>query len=240
MPPHSDFTQPFHQALSGGDIPDFVTATDPDEAAQRFAVYRNNVAHSLREALARRFPVIRRLVGAEFFDAMAGEFIAAHPPRSPVLQEWGGDFAGFLGLFPPVSGLPYLPDVARVEWARGRAYHAADLLPLPAEQLRDDQPLHLHPSVQILRSSYPVVSIWQANQSGHDGRLRAGGAEIALIWRKADFDVPVERLSPQDADFITGLLQGKTLGLAASDRDPVPMLTLLLRDGLICKKETTQ
>ncbi|MDB6176608.1 DNA-binding domain-containing protein [Paracoccus sp. Z330] len=240
MQPLSELTRSFRQALSGGDIPAFVTATDPAEAAQRFAVYRNNVAHSLRQALGRRFPVVKRLVGTTFFDAMATEFIARHPPQSPVLQEWGEAFAPFLEGFPPVATLPYLPDVARIEWARGRAYHAADLTPLPADQLQEDHPLILHPSVQVLHSHHPAVSIWHANQPARDGKLRAGGAEYALIRRKPDFEVPVMALSPTDAAFIDVLLQGKPLGVAAIITDPVPMLSLLLKDGLICKKESIQ
>ena len=101
----------------------------------RFAIYRNNVMHSLSQALAQRFPVVQRLVGAEFFAAMAAEFIRAHPPASPVLLLWGGDFAGFLSHFPPVRALPYLPDVARIEHARGQSYHAADIRPLDGAAL---------------------------------------------------------------------------------------------------------
>lgn len=235
--PATEFSAAFRHGLSAGDVPAFVTATDPAEAAIRFAVYRNNVAHSLREALGRRFSVVRRLVGDEFFGAMAAEFIAAHPPQSPVLQEWGWEFAGFLTEFPPVARLPYLPDVARIEWARGRAYHAADADPLDPSALVEDAPIRLHPSLRLLRLDQPAVSIWAANQPGRDGRVRGSGAETALIWRRPDFDVPVQALKPLDAAFITALMDGATLARASTLTDPVPMLTLLLRDGLICKTE---
>lgn len=235
----ADFTPDFRAGLAGGNVPDFVTARDPDEAAKRFAVYRNNVAHSLQEALARRFPAIVRLVGSEFFGAMAAEFIAVHPPRSPVLQEWGGDFAGFMDGFAPVDGLPYLGDVARIEWARGRAYHAANATALPHDRLSEDEPVYLHPSLRLLHLSHPAVSIWRANQPGRDGKLRAAGAEAALIWRRPDFEVPVETLTPSGAAFIAALLGGQTLAQASAVTDPVPMLALLLRDGLICIKETS-
>ncbi|MBU3030788.1 HvfC/BufC N-terminal domain-containing protein [Paracoccus marinaquae] len=233
----SDITPDVRAALAGGPVPGFITARHPAEAERRFAVYRNNIAHSLREALARRFPVIRRLVGAGFFGAMAAEFIARHPPRSPVLQEWGGDFPHFLGLFAPVATLPYLGDVARIEWARGQAYHAADARPLPPERLDGSEPLRLHPSLQLLLLNHPAASIWQANQPGRDGRLRATGAETALIWRRPDFEVRVASLAPLEAGFIAALMGGRTLETATLLTDPVPMLTLLLRDGLICGAE---
>lgn len=242
MQPHSDspadFTPAFRAALAGGDLPDCVTARDPDEAAIRFAVYRNNVAHSLREALARRYPVIRRLVGAEFFAAMAGEFIAAHPPTTPVLKEWGDAFAGFLAEFPPVATLAYLGDVARIEWARGLAYHAADAMPMPPDQLTETAPLRLHPSLQLLRLTHPAFDIWQANQPGRDGKLRGTGPRNVLTWRRPDFEVEAKAIADPDADFLQGLMQGQPIAQAAASTDPVPILTLLLRDGLICDKET--
>lgn len=237
MQPQNDFTDAFRAALVGAEIPDFVTALAADEAARRFAVYRNNVAHSLAQALARRFPVIERLVGATFFAAMAREFIAAHPPRSPVLQEWGGAFPGFLTTFPPVAALPYLADVALIELARGQAYHAADARPINPDRLPTRSALRLHPSLRMLHLTHPGVSIWQANQPGRDGRVKAAGCETALIWRRPDFDVAVKALSPLDAAFLDALREGRTLEAAAMLTDPVPMLTLLLRDGLISEEE---
>ncbi|MEI4487568.1 DNA-binding domain-containing protein [Frigidibacter sp. MR17.14] len=223
----------FHATLSGSVQPGLL-AVAPDEVAPRVAVYRNNVAHSLKAALARRYPVVERLVGLEFFAAMASLFIANHPPMTPVLQEWGQDFAGFLAQFPPVAGLPYLPDVARLEWLRGEAYHAADATFLPPARLSPDTPLHLHPSLRLLRSAWPVVGIWQANQPGRDGRCSEDEARIALIWRGPDFEVPVVALRVEDADTIEALLRGSPLSDAVRSSDPVPLLTLLLRNQLIC------
>ncbi|MCF3973170.1 HvfC/BufC family peptide modification chaperone [Paracoccus salsus] len=237
--PCRDVTPDFRAALAGGPVPGCVTASDPDEIARRFAVYRNNVAHSLREALARRFPAVRRLVGTEFFAAMAAEFIAAHPPRTPVLQDWGDAFATFLDGFPPVATLPYLGDVARIEWARGRAYHAADATALPTDRLTDAEPLRLHPSLRLVPLSHPAVAIWRANQPGRDGKPRAIGPQIALIWRRPDFDVSVEAISPADASLVHALMAGRPLAVAGLLTDPVPMLTLLLRDGLICEHENS-
>lgn len=239
MLPPSEFTAAFRAALAGGDLPSGVTAQRASEAAQRFAVYRNNVAHSLKTALARRFPVIERLVGAEFFAAMASEFIAAQPPRNPVLAEWGDGFAGWLAGFPPVAGLPYLPDVARLEWARGQAYHAADATPIDPATLPGRDRLRLHPSLRLLHLNYPAVSIWAANQPDHDGRCTATGPEIALIWRSPDFDVPVHAVSPADAALIADLQADQPLAEATGDHDPTTMLALLLRNALICEEELT-
>jgi Putative DNA-binding domain len=94
--------------------------TDPDAAlppgvigsAARFNIHRNNIIASLTAVLASRFPVIRRLVGDDFFRAATGTFIARHPPQSPALVEFGGAFAVFLAAFEPAASLPYLTDMA--------------------------------------------------------------------------------------------------------------------------------
>ncbi len=85
-------TGAFRAGLSSGGLPAGVTARRADETSRRFAVYRNNVVHSLTEALKRRFPVVERLVGPEFFRALAPLYLAADPPSSPVLIRWGAGF----------------------------------------------------------------------------------------------------------------------------------------------------
>lgn len=249
---HDGFVTAFRAGLAGGALPGGVTAAAPDEAARRFAVYRNNVMHSLTEALGRRFPVVARLVGDEFFRAMAQVFIARHPPASPVLLHWGEAFPGFLAGFPPVAGLPYLPDVARIERARGLAYHAADAAPLsPAEVAGaaispEDLRLGLHPSVSLVASDWPAASIWAANQPGADpAAMRASGPEAALILRDPALEVPVRALRPGDAALVAALLEGQALGPAAAraqgtepGHDPAAILGFLMQSGAIIRAGT--
>lgn len=110
----------FHAALMDAARPVPEGLRDPAgrPAGKRFDVYRNNVAVSLTRALETGFPVLRKLVGAEFFSAMAGVYLRTHPPTSPLLQQYGQDMPGFLRGFPPAKSLPYLPDIARLELAR--------------------------------------------------------------------------------------------------------------------------
>lgn len=139
----------------------------------RFAVCRNNVMVSLIDALADTFPVVQALVGEEFFRAMARVFAQANPPRSRLMAFCGDTFADFVAAFPPAAPVPYLADVARLEMARVRAYHAADAAPVQPEVLQgalgDPEQLlslrlHLHPSVQVVESCFAVVSLRAAHQ----------------------------------------------------------------------------
>ena len=96
-------------------VPEGIIDPNGKPAPKRFSVYRNNVASGLIKALEASFPVIRKLVGDEFFAAMAVVFARAHPPRSRLLAQYGDAFPDFLSRFPPVSHLGYLADVARLE-----------------------------------------------------------------------------------------------------------------------------
>jgi len=236
-PGHAAIEAAFHAALWQADPPGGLTAPAPEEVPRRFAVYRNNVRHSLSRALAARFPVVEALVGPAFFTAMAGVFIAEAPPTSPVLQDWGAAFPGFLDRFPPVAHLPWLGCVARLEWARGRAVHAADAAPVPAERLAGPDPealrLRLHPSVALCRSAHPAVSIWQAHQPGAARGPLPPGPEHALIGRQPDFAVVVLPVDAGTHAVLGALAAGAPLGRAALQSDPTAALTLLLRHGLI-------
>jgi hypothetical protein len=245
LPAHPDFVTAFDASLKGAALPLGVTVTFPAEVEQRFAVYRNNVAVSLTEALAKRFPVIERLVGAAFFAAMARVYSETHRPTSPVLLEWGDSFAAFLGSFPPLSGYPYMPDVARIEYARGLAFHAADARPASADSFVGVDPsqlrLRLHPSVQVLRLRHPGVSIWRRNQPNAAPKTHVlAGPEAALILRDPGFNVPVHEITQANAVMIDQIRLGATLTAAAEaaqsvdpDHDAHPLILRLMQSGAI-------
>jgi hypothetical protein len=245
LPAHRDLIAAMARSLTGAPLPSGLTAASPEEVAQRFAVHRNTVAVSLAEALAQRFPVICRLVGAAFFAAMARVYAERHRPQSPVLLEWGGSFPGFLAAFPPLAAYPYMADVARIEWARGLAFHAADARPAEARIFAGADPavlrLRLHPAVHVLRCAHPAVSIWRMNQpDAPPGLQPPAGSEIALILRDRHFAVPVQPISAADAAMIDLIRSGSTLMTAAlhaqsgaPGHDPQPLILHLMQAGAI-------
>lgn len=248
MRAHPETEAAFGAALRGGTVPAGVVARG--DVGRRMDVYRNNVAHSLGAALAARFPVIRRLVGDEFFGALAKVYIDADPPRSPVLAEWGAGFAGFVARFPPLAAYPYMGAVARVEFARGRAFHAADAAPLDPARLAgadvDTLRLGLHPSVTVLRMDHPGATIWARNQPGavRDPAPVRSGPEIALILRDRSYGVPVTVIGTGDAALVDALRAGRPLGAAAvaarlvdPAHDPQPLLLRLMAAGAITDPE---
>lgn len=215
----------FDPAATAAMQPDGVALIDDHiPAGQRFAVYRNNVLGSLTEALAAAFPVVHRLVGDGFFRYAARLFIADHPPAMPQLLSYGGDFPEFLAAFPPAGSVPYLADVARLEWARTEALFAADAAPLTAADLATIPPedmadlaFRLHPTVRWVASPWPIQTIWEANQPEHENLpqvdLGAGG-EAVLVLRPG-MAVEAQRLSPGDVTLVSALGEGATLAEAA-------------------------
>jgi hypothetical protein len=191
--------------------------------SRRFGVYRNNVYVSLIDALANRFPVAARLVGDEFFRAMARVYVGNEPPCSPVLLFYGEGFAGFAADFPPAAPVPYIADVMRLEWAWHAAYHAADAEPLPLEALSAasegaaEARLALHPSLRVVRSPYPIITIWELGAwDGEDepARLPADGEDALVVRPK--LDVEVRRLPEGGATFMLALKEGASLQEAAA------------------------
>jgi len=222
-------------------VPSSLKGASLRRADRRFAVYRNNVAVSLVEALGARFPVVKRLVGEEFFRAMAHAFVSREPPLSPLLIHYGETFPAFIEEFDAAKPLPYLSDVARLEFARGRAYHAADVEPLPRAAFAalpagriGSARVTLHPSVGIIASRFPVLSIWEVNQDQAVRAVPHWGAEAAVIARPF-LEVETRLLLPGSDVFLLALQAGSTIAeavematAAASDFNASDGLAMLI------------
>ena len=242
----------FHDALldAATPAPEGLTDGHGRPAGKRFDIYRNNVAVSLTEALELSFPCVRRLIGEENFKRVAGVFLRRHPPRTPMLMQYGADFPAFLDGFAPLSHLGYLPDVARLEQALRLSYHAADATPADATQLARIPPealadtrLVLTPAVRLVRSDWPVHAIWAFNME--DGPKPQPIAQDVLITRPA-LDPLMTVIDAGTAEFVAALINGETLGTAhqratgaAADFDLAPALSLLLGGSAISKIQPT-
>ena len=188
---------------------------------QRMSVYRNNVAAALVNALKVRFPVTEQLAGAQFFKAMALAYAENNRPHSPVLIEYGGSFADFIGGFEPAASVPYLGDAAQLENLWWQAYHGADQAPLALDALALIAPEQfgelrfvLHPTLGLLQSPFAVASIWQAH---HGGPPMSGfdlhETQYALVARPRA-DVQVLIIPPARHLFLSSLRHGAVMAEA--------------------------
>ena len=182
------------------------------------------------DGLTAHFPVTRRVAGDESFDAMARRFIAIERSRpAPRFPNWEA-FPSFLRSQGKAASIEYVADIAELEMARGKAKCAANAPPigahafpsLRAQRLRGLR-LVLHPSIFLVASRFPIVTIWETYQREHEnGRVGRWNAECALVARPL-LEVEVRRLPPGGHAFISALSQGRTIAAAidaATAADP--------------------
>lgn len=203
----------------------FATAmlADPGE---RIAIYRNTVFANYRNALGATYRVVLQLVGKPFFDAAVDAYVGRYPSTGGDLNVYGDRFADFVASYTHAKELPYLADVARLEWAVDEAHRAADPDGTPAQVLAElaavpgnevaSQHFALDPSCRLIASDYPVLRIWQVNQPGFGGdeKIEFGiGTDWLLVRREAGA-VVIERLAPADFAWLQALAAREDLATA--------------------------
>ena len=180
---------------------------------KRLAVYRNNVAMRFVEALADSYPAVLRLVGEEFFRFAALEYAAGHPAHCRALLHYGADFPNFLASFEPATSVPYLADVACLEWLYIESYHAPEADCLGAADAAGQTRFMLHPSARLMHSDHPVSRIWELNCSDApvEGEIELPpGPEFLLVIRP-EAEVEVRRLKRDTFELLADLSEGMTL-----------------------------
>lgn len=210
-----------------------VLGSDALTANRCMNIYRNNVTISLRDALKAVYPVIHKLVGDEFFSAMARDYVAKFPSRSGNLHEFGNHLADFIGSFAPAGELVYLSDLANLEWAYHRVFHEKDGQLFNVEKLQKIAAADyghlcftLTPSCRLIRSPYPILRIWQSNQDQtsssesasdlHDTVSLDEGETFLLVLRQGQ-DIEFQLLTPCEFNFLEAFSQHKTF-FTACDR----------------------
>lgn len=219
-----DLQAAFADHLLGRDGGDLAAAVRGERvpASARLAIYRHHVRHSLTAALAATFPTVHALVGASFFARLAGDFLVQSMPVQPVLTEYGAELPSFTAGYQPAAGLPYLADVARLDWALSVAFHAGPLHPLTLADLSavavERLPSHrvaLAEEARLIDSPYPIDRIWQVSQPGGDDGpvdLDARSRLLVLPGTPSSFFVS---LSGAEAAFLAALADDQTLEAAA-------------------------
>lgn len=190
----------------------------------RLAIYRNTVLSGLHEALRLSYPVTERLVGADFFRQTAIEFARRMPPREPVLARYGAAFPDFLATLPSLGDLPYIADVATLEWAVDQAELSPTVsgscerrLTLPTEQ--GLAVVTLAPSLRLVQTKNAVHGIWLSIRTEDEGSLssldwRSGPQWLAVHHQ--DGDISVTALTPACWQLCRDLLEGTDIERAVS------------------------
>lgn len=241
-----DFADALRDATRGDAVRRWLVG-DAELVGRRIAIHRANVVAAADKALSGAYPVVRQVVGGEFFQGLAREYHRAHPSTSGDLGEFGDAFAPFLAAFEHVQDMPWLADLARLEWAAHRAYGAADAPawdPAALASVDDQAALRFawSPGIAVVASDFPIVRVWTIHQPAYHGEFSVDWnvAETALVAR-AGFAVIVQALLPAEAAFLASALAGGSLGDATTAAlqvdaafDLGALLARAIGDALVC------
>jgi hypothetical protein len=236
-------TLEFSAGLLSPQIP--VPALIKGRVERRYGVYRNNVTVGLIRALEANFPVLRKLLGEQYFAGFAREFAQKHPPKSPLMFQYGDNFPSALENEGDLANYPYLGDVARLEILWRESYHAADAAPLGGDVLKSMDPDHLfssgfviHPATRLIQSRFAIHAIFTANAADRNEQGLDPTLPQCILITRPFYEVKAFAISPEQFAFFVALKDGENLAHALDrtadlnpDFDLPGTLTLLLQSG---------
>ncbi len=185
----------------------------------RWHIYSSGYLTRLVEALENDYPALARVVGPGPFGSLIQRYVAAHPPRSFDLRYAGDRLATFLEPDPLTGDLPFLPDLARLEWLLAEAFVAEDPEPLRWSDLQaadpetvSELPLVLNPGTIVIRSRWPLVDIWKLkDKDDEEVSLEVEGhASTVLVFRNK-LQTRCRKLEETEARFLEAAARGSSL-----------------------------
>jgi hypothetical protein len=188
------------------------------EPADRVGIYAEMYWLRMRDSLRADYPYVHQVLGDEDFDVLVARHVRQRPSTHHSLSRLGVDFAETVREA-ELEAVPWLADLAALEWARAESFVAVDapvlerssLATLKAETFTRSR-LVVSPSLRLLHPSWDVIPVWRALESGASWKnLEVTAAVSALVvWRQsfAVFHVPVPA---PEARALSSVLEG--LGL---------------------------
>ncbi len=229
-----------HSLIEGNRAPTNLAISGPAPAQQLLQLYRNNFVMSLTEMLEVVFPASYQLVGEEFFLQLCKSYILASPLQQAAIEQYGQNFAHFIDQCPQTDSLPYLADIARLEWHLEQAKAAQNQDAFPFQQLAE-VPEQLQPCIRfqlatashLIRSDYPIYSIWQAVQQQQFSGLDLNESERLMIVPGPSQSAEIVPLSEIQLRLLAAFREGKPLSTLVLPDDFEPLLRNWISTGII-------
>ena len=223
------------------DVAAVIGETERLNASDRVAIYRESIEANLCKALNEIYPVCEKLVGQQFFNAMALCYVKQTPSDSADLALYGTNFNEFIADFPPAQSLPYLADVAKLEHALHISFLGPNNEKMCTSELQQVPQQHqlqfyLPCASALISSDFPVKQIWVANQLPKDEQSTIDldqGGERLLVWRQ-NSNFHVDELSLLEWNLLSLIQNGCTLAeLVEIGEDIVELLPRLISNGWV-------
>lgn len=164
-----------------------------DTISARWNIYREGYVLRLAESIGNDHPAVERIVGSVAFIELCRRYLTAFPPSSHDIGRAGASLAAYLPGDPATQSLPFLPDLARFEWALAEALVAPDAAPVTWNEISAigadafaDLPLRGLPGTAVIRSEWPLGDLRLAKDKVDeeiDIDLESGPTSV-IIWRR--------------------------------------------------------
>jgi hypothetical protein len=186
---------------------------------ERWQVYRSGYLARLVESLENDYPALRRILGEGPFRSLVARYVQACPPRSFDLGRAGDRLAEMLERDPLSEGLPFLSDLARLEWAVACAFVAADTAPVEWSELQAlapeavaERPLALAPGARLICSPWPVLDLRSCREQddGEVDLVVEGRPQNAVVHRRG-LEVHCRRLEGFEVRLLEAIARGRRL-----------------------------
>lgn len=194
------------------------------DSARRVAIYAHAYRARLHDTLADTYERVHAWLGDENFAALAAAYIAAYPPQSPTLRDFGAHFASLLTTHYPND--VEVTELGQLDWALRNAFDAPDAKPLSAAALGDPNldwesvKLVFHPSVARLRFQMNTLSLWHAMNTGDTPPACVALAQPLeiVVWRK-EWQPHFASMTPLESYLVDQLMQGVGFTLACTQAE---------------------
>jgi len=201
-------------------LDELVEGADILAKAARVGVYTEGYPARVREALLEAYPAVHHVVGEECFTDLVFRYLQALPEDNYNLNEAGRNLPAFLRTDPLAESLPFLPDLAGLEWHMAEAFHAPLLRPFEMTvcagyELADWQNsvVGFQPSLRVIASKWPILEIHKARSTPvEEIDIELEGRPEQLIVYRCRFDVMVERIGKLESKAVERLAAGQRLG----------------------------
>ncbi len=209
-----DKTENLHQLYT------LIQAPNNLESPDSVIIYKNSINAQLIKTLKAIYPVCLKLVGENFLNYTAEKYIKKYPSKSPDLGEYGDKFSDFLAAFEPIKQLPYLPDVAHLEWSYHQVFNGKQENNLDITKLAKIPPeawnkliFNLPENHVLLESFYPINRIWEVNQPEYEGddTIHLDNKKIYIFLRRKDYQISLELPNEKEWELLQLLAKSQPL-----------------------------
>jgi hypothetical protein len=214
--------------ILGDDAPDleaWIALPPGADAAERLAAHTHGYPARIRESLRETYPALAHILGDGDFAKLAERYLPHVPAGESNLNFIGSALPAFVAADPLARDLPFLPDLARLEWAVGECFHARLAGPFDAAACAAWTPadwsharIDFQPGVALVRSRWPLRALRDCrNVAREEVDVELVDRPENVLVHREDLDVVTRAVDDGEAAALALLLAGAPLGRVAAD-----------------------